>query len=76
MSVYFIMLSVSPDVVPRKQPVAGAESANASIGAGSFLGGVVACVVAALLVVGVLYGCWKWKHSRQNSFKVDAKEET
>ena len=46
----------------------GAELSCASIGAGSFLGGVVACVVAALLVVGIMYGCWKSKHSSGNGF--------
>ena len=52
-----------------------AEPASASIGAGSFLGGVVAGVVAALLVVGILYGCWKLKHSSSNGFTGNNKEE-
>ena len=55
--------------------VTAAESAIVSIGAGSFLGGVVAGVVAALLVVGVMYGCWKLKHSSGNKLNVDTKEE-
>ena len=63
---------LSPD---GNTAVTAAESASASIGAGSFLGGVVAGVVAALLVVGILYGCWKLKHSSVNSFNVDTKEE-
>ena len=45
-------------------------SVCASIGAGSFLGGVVASVVAALLVVGIMYGCWKLKHSSGKNFQV------
>ena len=53
----------------------GAESASASIGAGSFLGGVVASAVAALLVVGILYGCWKLKHSSGNDFNVKNEEK-
>ena len=52
-----------------------AAPAIASIGAGSFLGGVVASAIAAILVVGILYGCWKLKHSSVNSFNVDTKEE-
>ena len=46
-----------------------AESANTAI-AGTLVGGVVAGAVAAILVVGVLYGCWKLKHSRGKSFIV------
>ena len=53
----------------------GAESASVSIGAGSFLGGVVAGVVAALLVVGILYGCWKLKHSSGKSTNVKCEEK-
>ena len=53
----------------------GAESTNASIGAGSFLGGVVAGVVAALLVVGILYGCWKLKHSSEKGINVKSDEK-
>ena len=55
--------------------VTGAESASVSIGAGAFLGGVVASALAALLVVGLMYGCWKLKNSSVNSFNVDTKEE-
>ena len=55
--------------------VTAAEPACASIGAGSFLGGVVAGVVAALLVEGILYGCWKSKHSSIIKFNVDTKKE-
>ena len=51
------------------------EQAIVSTGAGSFLGGVVAGVVAAILVVGIMYGCWKLKHSGGNSLNVDTKEE-
>ena len=50
-----------------------AELASVSVGAGSFLGGVVACVVTALLVVGILYGCWKLKHSGKG-FNVKSEE--
>ena len=50
-----------------------AESASASIGAGSSLGGVVAGVVAALLVEGILYGCWKLKNSGKG-FNVKSEE--
>ena len=53
----------------------GAELANAPIGAGSSLGGVVAGAIAALLVVGIMYGCWKLKHSSSNSFTWNNKEE-
>ena len=61
---------------PAESPaVTATESAIASIGAGSSLGGAVAGVAAALLVVGILYGCWKLKHSRGNSFNVDTKKE-
>ena len=52
-----------------------AESASASIGAGSFLGGVVAGVAAALLVEGILYGCWKLKHSSGKGFNVKTEEK-
>ena len=53
----------------------GAELSCATIGAGSSLGGVVAGVVAALLVVGILYGCWKLKHSIGNGFNVKSEEK-
>ena len=53
----------------------GAEPASALIGAGSFLGGVVAGVVAALLVVGILYGCWKLKHFSGKDFQVKCAED-
>ena len=53
----------------------GAEPASALIGAGSFLGGVVAGVVAALLVVGILYGSWKLKHSSGKSTNVKSEEK-
>ena len=61
-----------PHVLPT---VTAAESACASIGVGSFLGGVVTCVIAALLVVGILYGGWKLKHSSVIKFNVDTKKE-
>ena len=61
---------------PGESPaVTAAEQAVVSIGAGSFLGGVVTSAVAAILVVGILYGCWKLKHSGGNSFNADTKEE-
>ena len=53
----------------------GAESACASIGAGSFLGGVVAGVVASLLVAGILYGFWKLKHSIGKGFNLKSEEK-
>lgn len=37
------------------------------------MGGVVLAVVAALLVEGVLYSCWKLKISSGKSFKVKLK---
>ena len=52
-----------------------AELASALIGAGSFLGGVVAGVVTALLVVGILYGFWKLKYSSINGLARNNKEE-
>ena len=52
-----------------------AEPPIASIGVGSSLGGVVAGIVAALLVEGILYGCWKLKHSRGNGFNVKNEEK-
>ena len=51
-------------------PATASGSVCASIGAGSSLGGVVAGVVAALLVVGILYGCWKLKYSSGRDFQV------
>ena len=53
----------------------GAKLSCVSIGAGSFLGGVVAGVVAALLVVGILYGSWKLKHSSGKSTNVKSEEK-
>ena len=52
-----------------------AELSCASIGAGSFLGGVVAGVVAALLVVGIMYGCWRLKQSSGKGFNVKTEEK-
>ena len=52
-----------------------AESASAPIGAGSFLGGVVVGVVAELLVVGILYGCWKLKHSSEKGINMKSDEK-
>ena len=57
------------------QPVTGAESASALIGTGSSVGGVVAGVVAALLVEGILYGCWKLKHFSGKSSNVKSEEK-
>ena len=51
-----------------------AESGGATV-AGSFLGGVVAGGAAALLVVGILCGSWKLKHSNGKSCKVNSEEE-
>ena len=53
----------------------GAKLSCVSIGAGSFLGGVVAGVVAALLVVGILCGCWKLKHSIGKGFNWKSEEK-
>ena len=47
---------------PTGQSTCGAASGGATV-AGSFLGGVVFGGVVALLVVGILCGCWKLKHS-------------
>lgn len=44
------------------QSTCGAASAGATV-AGSFLGGVVIGGIVALLVMGILYGSWKLKHS-------------
>ena len=35
----------------------------------------MSCVIAALLVVGIMYGCWKLKHSSVIKFNVDTKKE-
>ena len=35
----------------------------------------MAGVVAALLVVGVMYGCWKLKHSRGKDSNVKTEEK-
>ena len=62
--------------VPSGQPVTAAAPPIVSIGAGSFLGGVVAGVVAALLVVGIMHGCWKLNNSNSgNGSNVDTKKE-
>ena len=57
------------------QSTCAAESAGATV-AGSFLGGVVAGGAAALLVVGILCGSWKLKHSSGKSCKMNSEEET
>ena len=59
---------------PTGQPTCVAESAGATV-AGSFLGGVVAGGVAALLVVGIMCGSWKLKHSGGKRWEVDSKGE-
>ena len=61
--------------VPSGLTATAPGSACAPIGAGSFLGGVVAGVVAALLVVGIVYGCWKWKQSTKIDFQVKCAED-
>ena len=43
--------------------------------AGSILGGVVAGGAAAILVVGILCGSWKLKHSNGKSCKLNSEEE-
>ena len=54
--------------------VTTAELAGATV-AGSFLGGVVAGGAAALLVVGILCGSWKLKHSSGKTCKVNSDEK-
>ena len=51
-----------------------AESTTTAL-VGTSVGGVVAGVVAALLVEGVLYGCWKLKHSCAKRFIVKCEGE-
>ena len=47
---------------PTEQSTCGAASDGATV-AGSLLGGAVVGGVVALLVVGILCGSWKLKHS-------------
>ena len=54
------------------ESITTAESAGATV-AGFFLGGVVAGGVAALLV-GILCGSWKLRHSSGKSCKVNSEE--
>ena len=75
MSMLSLYLSQLIPTNPAEQPVVAAELSSASIGAGSFLGGVVAGVVAALLVAGILYGCWKLKHSSGKGINVKSEEK-
>ena len=60
--------------LPAGQSTYAAESAGATV-AGSVLGGVVAGGAAALLVVGILCGSWKLKHSNGKSRKVNLEED-
>ena len=66
--------TVSPFCFPAGQAISAAESTSATV-AGSFLGGVVAGGVAALLVVGIMCGYWKLKHLNRKSCKVNSEEE-
>ena len=54
--------------------MAAAESTTTAL-VGTSVSGVVAGVVAALLVEGIMYGCWKLKHSSIIKFNVDTKKE-
>ena len=57
------------------QSTCGAASAGAAV-AGSLLGGVLFGGVVALLVVGILCGSWKLKHSGGGkSCEVNSEEE-
>ena len=56
------------------ESITAAESAGATV-AGSFLGGVVAGGAAALLVMGILSGSWKLKHSNGKSCKKNSEEK-
>ena len=53
--------------VSFKKSATAAESTTTAL-VGTSVSGVVAGVVAALLVVGILYGSWKLKHSCTKSF--------
>ena len=64
-----------PFCFPTGQSTCAAESGGATV-AGSFLGGVVAGGATALLVVGILCGSWKLKHSSGKSCKMNSEEET
>ena len=60
---------------PTEQSTCGAASAGATV-AGSLLGGAVVGGVVALLVVGILCGSWKLKHSGGGkSCEVTSEEE-
>ena len=59
---------------PTTESTTAAESAGATV-AGSFLGGVVAGGAAALLVVGILCGSWKLRHSNGKSCKKNSEEK-
>ena len=61
-------------VFPTGQSTRGAASASATV-AGSLLGGAVVGGVVALLVVGILCGSWKLKHSGGKSCEVTSEEE-
>ena len=65
---------VSPFCFPAGLSTSAADSTGATV-AGSFLGGVVAGGAVALLVVGILCGSWKLKHSSGKSYKGNSEEE-
>ena len=60
---------------PTGQSTGGAASGGATV-AGSLLGGAVVGGIVALLVVGILCGSWKLKHSGGGkSREVNSEEE-
>ena len=73
-SVFNLCLHVLTDSSCTGESITTAESAGVTV-AGSFLGGVVAGGAAALLVVGILCGSWKLKHSMGKSCKVNSEEQ-